>query len=138
MKIKDRYEGLLNGVEEAVTRFEIHGDSNAKVIATVAVGVGVTLFAGVAVAAVVGGFFLFQERDAVSSFLKGKPIRPKALNAEHWGAAFEPGSGKLKGGGEKVIGRVRKGVCAFFLGRHVALLCAHVTLFFLLVVISGM
>lgn len=63
MKIKERYTAILTGiVDDAVSKFEINSESHVKVITTIAVGVGVTAVAGVAVAAVVGGLILFHER----------------------------------------------------------------------------
>lgn len=59
--IEQRYQKLADRTREAMVGFQREGQT-AKVLTAVVIGVGVTAFTGVAVAAALGTFVLLNER----------------------------------------------------------------------------
>lgn len=59
--IEQRYQKLTEKTREVMDGFQREGQT-AKVLTAVAIGVGVTAFTGVAVAAALGTFVLLNER----------------------------------------------------------------------------
>eukprot|EP00271_Cylindrocystis_brebissonii_P002918 TRINITY_DN1366_c0_g1_i1.p1 TRINITY_DN1366_c0_g1~~TRINITY_DN1366_c0_g1_i1.p1 ORF type:complete len:614 (-),score=116.59 TRINITY_DN1366_c0_g1_i1:689-2530(-) len=109
MRLSDRYNNIVNRASESFNRLEFPSEPAVRVATAVAIGVGVTAFAGAAFAAAVGGFLIYHERGSIRRAFEGQVPRPKPLTPDQWHRAFQ--QGRLKGGGEKVIGRVRKGGC---------------------------
>eukprot|EP00897_Mesotaenium_endlicherianum_P007848 jgi/Mesen1/7091/ME000369S06414 len=111
MKHNGFLSNLVDTANGAMGKFDFpSNDSQAARYATaVAIGVGVTAVAGVAVAAAVGGFVLLQQGKSIKAPWERKVQRPKPLSPDQWRLAFEPEEGRLRGGGERVLGRVRRG-----------------------------
>ncbi|GBG80883.1 hypothetical protein CBR_g31439 [Chara braunii] len=80
----------------------------ANVATAFAIGIGVAAVAGVAVAAAVGGFILLQQGRPLKSPWQVRK-RASPLPPRQWRLAFDNVDGRLIGGGERVIGRVRRG-----------------------------
>ncbi|CAI7789650.1 unnamed protein product [Closterium sp. NIES-54] len=84
-----------------------------KVAAGLAVAVGVAAIGGVAAAVTVGGIIVLREQGQFMLPWEDKPkaVRPAPLTVQQWRDCFEDATGRLKGGGETAIGRVRFGGC---------------------------
>ncbi|CAI5462701.1 unnamed protein product [Closterium sp. Yama58-4] len=84
-----------------------------KVAAGLAVAVGVAAIGGVAAAVTVGGIIVLREQGQFMLPWEDKPkaVRPAPLTVQQWRDCFDDATGRLKGGGETAIGRVRLGGC---------------------------
>lgn len=109
--------GLHEVLEQSMGKLVFHPSLHERhasynLVTGVALGFGIAFVGGTLAAVAVGGVLVLRERGLIRlPWDKKDSRRYRPLSAEEWHAAFDENHGRLKGGGEKIIGRVRLAGC---------------------------